>query len=83
MAFKLNKNDRQLLARIAEFRLLTVKQIADFRGKASQVVRRRLRRLKNVGLIEASDRHFGRGAGRPETRFSLAPKGLNVLRSHF
>ena len=82
MAFKLNKNDRQLLARIAEFRVLTVKQIAALQGKAGQVVRRRLRGLKDAGLVEASDRQFGRSAGRPERLFSLAPKGLNVLRGH-
>ena len=80
MAFTLNKNDRELLTLIAEYRLLTVSQIAALIRRNDRSVRRRLRGLANEHLIEVFTRSFGSGRGRPEGLVSLAWRGIDVLR---
>lgn len=81
MAFKLNKNDLTLLASLAEYRVLTMSQVAAIQQKSRQVVRRRLRALEQAGLILSTTRGFGRSRGRPEKLASLTETGINFLRS--
>ncbi len=66
MSFKLNKSDYKSLECIAEYRMLTVTQIAAIFHKSRQVVRRRLNNLEQAGLIEITGRELGRGRGRPK-----------------
>ena len=80
MAFTLNKNDRELLTLIAEYRLLTVSQIAALIRRNDRSVRRRVRGFANEHLIEVFTRSFGSGRGRPEGLVSLAWRGIDVLR---
>lgn len=82
MAFKLNKNDRKLLASIAEYRILTVGQIAALSLKSKQVVRKRLRKLAEKKLVQISERGFGYSRGRPERLASLALGGIGVLHAN-
>ena len=79
MAFKLNKNDRMLIASIAEHRMLTVSQIAAIQQKMKQVVRRRLRVLEYEGFIASTSRGFGRKAGRREKVVILTEKSIDLL----
>jgi len=65
VAFLLNKNDLELLASIAENRILTPTQIAAIQQKRRQVVRRRLGSLERAGLIRSEKGALGRSRGRP------------------
>ena len=80
MSFKLNKSDYKSLECIAEYRMLTVTQIAAIFHKSRQVVRRRLNNLEQAGLIEITGRELGRGRGRPENSMGLTERGVDILR---
>ena len=54
MAFRRIEKDCETLKSIAEYRILTVSQIAAMFHKNRQVVRRRLRELEEKGLIEVA-----------------------------
>jgi len=79
VSFRLKENDCKTLELIAEYRMLTVTQIAALLYKSRQVVRRRLNDLEKAGLIEVSGREFGRGRGRPENSVGLTKHGVDVL----
>lgn len=80
MAFVLNKNDHELLTNLAEYRLLTVSQLAALQERSTRGLRRRLRMLEQRQLVRAGTRGFGHGRGRPEHLISLAVAGVDVLR---
>jgi len=81
MSFKLNKSDCKTLECIAEYRMLTVTQIAAIFHKSKQVVRRRLNNLERAGFIEIAGHEIGRGRGRPESYQGLTKCGVDVLRN--
>ena len=83
MAFKLNKNDHQLLASIAEHRVLTVSQITAIQRKSKQVVRRRLNMMEKSGFILSGTVGFGQSRGRPEKTIFLTENGAALLRSNY
>lgn len=80
MGAALNKNDVELLTQLAEYRLLTVSQLAALRARSLQGVRRRMRWLEQEQLLRATTRGFGHGRGRPEKLISLADAGVDLLR---
>ena len=80
MSFRLKENDCKILESIAEYRILTVTQIAAILHKSRQVVRRRLNDLEKAGLIEVTGREFGRG--RPENSLGLTERGVDVLKDN-
>jgi len=79
VTIKLNKNDRQLLATIAEHRVLTASQVTAIQNKSRQVVRRRLRQLEETGVIVTAPRGMGHRRGRPEKMVSLTQEGANRI----
>ena len=79
MAFKLNKNDTHLLGLIAEYRILTVGQVAILLGRTIRSARHRLADLTGADLIAIDRYAFGGGRGRPEGIVSLTPKGMQAL----
>ena len=79
MTLKVNKNDRKLLAGIAEHKALTVKQLSALSRKSFQVIRRRIRDLAAEDLIRTQMQGYGRGRGRPETLIFLTEKGVALL----
>jgi len=79
MTIKLNKNDRQLLATIAEHRVLTTSQVTAIQHKSRQVVRRRFRQLEETGVIVTAPRELGHRRGRPEKMISLSQEGANRI----
>jgi hypothetical protein len=80
MAFTLNKNDRELLASIAEHRVLTVSQVASLLQRSARSARRRLSALSSAGLVHQAERAFNTGPGRPEGLISLTGSGIAILR---
>jgi len=80
MPFRLKEDDCRTLECIAEYRMLTVTQMAAILHKSRQVVRRRLSDLEKEGLIEVIGHEFGRGRGRPENSLGLSERGVDVLK---
>ncbi len=81
MPAKLNKNDRELLVALAEYRLLTVSQIAALCGIGKAAARNRVGKLTNAGLTTQRTPGMAQGRGRPERWVSLADRGIGLLRS--
>jgi hypothetical protein len=79
MTFTLNKNDRKILASIAEHQALTLKQLSALSQRSYQVIRRRMRDLAIEGLITTKMQGYGRGRGRPEDLIFLTKKGAALL----
>jgi DNA-binding transcriptional ArsR family regulator len=80
MPFRLKTTDCNILEYLAEYRVLTVSQVAAIFHKSRQVVRRRLRDLEEGGLVEVVGSEFGRGRGRPENSLGLTERGIDVLK---
>ena len=80
MAEKITNGDIKLLSAIAEYKFLTVKQLAVITQRSMQVIRRRLRSLRDECLISLKERDFGGISGRLEYISFLSEKGLEFVR---
>jgi hypothetical protein len=80
MVFKLNKNDTHLLGLIAEYRILTIDQVAILVERTTRSTRRRLADLADADLIDIDRYAYDGRLGRPEGIVSLTPRGLRALR---
>lgn len=81
MAFRLKEDDCKTLECMAEYRMLTVTQLAAILHKSKQIVRRRINDLEREGLVEVTGREFGRGRGRPENSLGLTESGVDILKN--
>ena len=81
MAFKMTKGDYDLLCSIAEFRLLTPRQLAAITQRNSVSVRRRISIFEHESLIQTMTHVSRRNPGRPERLISLKEKGLELLQN--
>jgi hypothetical protein len=81
MANKLNKNDRDLLTWLAEYRLLTISQIAALGAVGKPATRNRVAKLTHAGLTQERTPGFAGGRGRPERWVSLTDRGIEWLRA--
>ena len=63
---KLNLNDHDLLLSIANYKILTVKQLSIISQRSCQVIRRRMRALAKEGVIATRMEGYGGGRGRPK-----------------
>jgi len=79
MGFTLWKNDRELVAFIAQHKILTVKQLSTLSRRSCQVIRRRIRNLEKDGFITTRIQGYGRGQGRPEDIIFLTEKSSTAL----
>ena len=79
MPFRLQKGDFEIIRCLAEYRILSVSQIAAVFRRSRQVMRRRCRELKLYGVVKANN-EFGRNFGRPESLFALTERGVDALR---
>jgi DNA-binding PadR family transcriptional regulator len=82
MAFRLREIDCITFEYLADYRILTVPQLAAIFRKNKQVIRRRFADLEKEGFIEVIKRDFGRARGRPENLFGLTERGVDVLREN-
>lgn len=80
MSFRLRESDYKIIECIAEYNILTVPQITAIFQKNKQVLRRRFRELKRQGLVNMTNREFGRTRGRPESLLGLTEHGLDILK---
>ncbi len=80
MAKKITNGDIKLLSSIAEYKFLTVKQLAAITQRSMQVIRRRIRTLRDECLISLKERDFGGRSGRLEYISFLTEKGLKLIR---
>jgi DNA-binding PadR family transcriptional regulator len=80
MSFRLKTADCNILECLAEYRVLTVSQVAAFFRKSKQAIRRRLHDLEERGLVEVVGSELGRGRGRPENSLGLTERGIHVLK---
>lgn len=80
MGLILNKHDTHALTDLAEYRVLTVCQLAVLHDRSPHGLRRRLRMLEQAQLVRAGTRGFGHGRGRPESLISLTDAGVDLLR---
>ena len=76
---KITKQDIRILSHIAEYRILTVKQIAALTRRSTQVIRRRLRHLSREGLVFSNERGLGHRPGRREYIVILTETGMDLL----
>jgi hypothetical protein len=81
MTFRLREDDCRTLECMAEYRMLTVTQLAAILHKSKQIVRRRVNDLEKEGLVEVTGREFGRGLGRPENSLGLTESGVDILKN--
>ncbi len=51
MEYKLTKGDIELLTHIADYRILTIEQLAAIRQRAKQSIRKNVRKLENEGFV--------------------------------
>ena len=82
MGFRLQKGDYKIVECLAEYRILTMTQLAVLLQKNKPVIRKRFRDLKKEGLIKVTDNEFGRNFGRPEELLGLSEEGVDVLREN-
>jgi DNA-binding MarR family transcriptional regulator len=80
MVFRLRLTDCGILRYIADYRILTVSQLAAVLRKNKQAVTRRLTDLEKQGLIQTAKRQSGRTRGRPEKIVGLSEYGLDILK---
>ena len=80
MPFRLRETDCKTIECLAEYRILTVPQLAAIFQKNKQAVRRRFGDLEKEGLIEVTRREFGRARGRPENLFGLTECAADILK---
>jgi len=80
MAFTLQKQDYEFIKHFAEYRILSVAQLAAVFRKSEAVIRRRCRELKKEGLIQAINNKLVQDLGRPKSLFALTERGVDILR---
>lgn len=83
MAFRLRDSDCKTLECLADYRILTIPQIAAIFQKDKQVIRRRFSDLEKEGFIEVIKREFGRARGRPENLVGLTERGADIVREKY
>lgn len=81
MSVSLTDHDVRALIDLAEYRLLTLRQIALLQQRSLAGLGRRWRALEREGLLVGRPRRHGHGRGRPELVFSLTAGGVAALQN--
>ena len=79
MALKLQDRDYEFIKYLAEYRILSVSQLAAVLRRSEQVIRRRCREFKRNAIIKTNN-DFGQDFGRPKSLFGLTERGADLLR---
>jgi predicted ArsR family transcriptional regulator len=80
MAFRMRENDCRTLEYLADYRILTVSQLAAVCRKTKPAVRKRIRDFREGGFVEVTRNEFGHNFGRPESLVGLTEQGVKVLK---
>jgi len=80
MANELKKSDCTILEYLAEYRILTMSQLAVVCRKNKPVVRKRIRDLKKEGFVNVTVNELGQNFGRPESLLGLTERGVEILK---
>jgi len=80
MSFRFRQADCEVLKCLAEYRMLTMGQLAAVLGKGIQTVRRRLRDFGRQELLVKIGQESGRKRGRPESLVALTRQGVHLLK---
>jgi len=75
-------NSVEVLAAIADFRLMSATQLSIYFGVKKQATWNNIRKLLSDNLIKEFRKETGRSRGRPEWMYSLTERGVNVLREN-
>jgi len=78
---ELTKQDCALLVSLAEYRVMTIRQMEVLYPGNKRVLRRKLKNFANQGLIQVGSGVFAKKRGRPEDIFSLGHDGFKLLKS--
>ncbi len=78
----INKNDIAILADLADYRMMTVGQLALLRERNEAALRRRVKMLVDEGVVEALPVSLARGRGHPVGVFGVGRGGYELLREH-
>ena len=79
MKGNITPGDIVILSHIAEYKILTVRQLSAITQRTIQVIRRRLRFLEEEQFIIMIERGFGKGPGRRENIVILTQRGIELL----
>jgi hypothetical protein len=79
MSIAITKDDVVILRTLADYRLVTVTQLALLTDRNENGLRRRLRKLRGSSLIDLLPATISPGLGRPSDVFSVSSKGLSLL----
>jgi len=82
MPKRINNPTLDFLAELADYRILSLSQIAVLRFGSKRSARRRMQELLGAGLVEVLPIRAGREAGRPEKVYGLSVRGYQELDRH-
>ena len=80
MAFRLTSDDLDMLASIADHRILPIRHVRILHQRNLAALRRRLRIMADQGLIRVATQGYRPSAGRPESLVSLLNSGVDLLK---
>jgi predicted transcriptional regulator len=80
MTFRLRESDCKTLEHLAEYRILTMSQLAATCHKNKPAVRKRIRDLRKEGFVKVAGNEYGQNSGRPETLLGLTEQGVDTLK---
>ena len=81
MNIKLKQKDLSFLHSIAEYGLVTIRQISALERIGLRAANKRVKALYDAGLVNSKQRGFSSSKGRPELVISLSEKGARILQS--
>ena len=80
MAFRLRESDCRTLEHLADYRILTMSQLAAIGQKTKPTVRKRVRDLKKEELVKVACNESGQNFGRPESLLALTEQAVEILK---
>ena len=80
MKRKLNRTDYTILKSLAEYRIVTVKQISALYQSNKTAMSKKMKAFKKAGLAEKLRATLGHNLGRPEELIHLTERGFDVLK---
>jgi len=81
MAFNLSKQDLATIISLAEYRVMTIRQLEVLYPGNKRVLRRKLKKFADQGLIRIGSGVFIKKRGRPQDVFSLGEEGFEFLKA--